>query len=333
MGKIGFTTTIPVEILYAAGKIPVDLNNTFISHDNPGYLMDSAEREGFPRSCCAWIKGIYSSLIEQQDIECMIGVVEGDCSNTRALLEVLESKGIEHIPFSYPISRDMGRIKEEIEGLMRSLGVDIQSVNRIKERLDRVREKIEYLDKLTYINNRVTGFENHLWQVSCSDFEGDYRAFEKNLDGFIKTAEVRSRMPQQIRLGYMGVPPIFPTLYPFVEECGARVVFNEVQRQFTMVSGLGKDLFETYRQFTYPYDLETRLRDIQQAIEERKLDGILHYTQAFCFRGIEDIVVKKKLKVPVLMIEGDRPVDLDARTRLRIEAFIEMLRDKKRVMK
>jgi len=31
------------------------------------------------------------------------------------------------------------------------------------------------------------------------------------------------------------------------------------------------------------------------------------------------------LKVPVLTIEGDRPGNLDQRTRLRIEAFIDML--------
>lgn len=333
MGKIGFTTTIPVEVVYAARKIPVDLNNIFIGHPQPGSLLDSAERNGFPRSSCAWIKGIYSSLIEQQDIECIIGVVEGDCSNTRALLEVLEDRGIEYIPFSYPISRDIGRVGEEIERLMQSLGVDIQGAEEVKAELDRVRDKVRYLDKLTYIGDRVTGFENHLWQVSCSDFEGDYKVFEKNLDKFIKNAEARNEMPQRIRMGYIGVPPIFPALYPFVESCGARVVFNEVQRQFTMALGLGKDLFETYRQYTYPYDLEARLEDIQEAIEERKLDGILHYTQAFCFRGIEDIVVKKRLKVPVLTIEGDRPAGLDARTKLRLEAFIEMLRDRKRVIK
>jgi benzoyl-CoA reductase/2-hydroxyglutaryl-CoA dehydratase subunit BcrC/BadD/HgdB len=329
MAKIGFTTTIPVEVIYAAGKIPIDLNNIFIGHSQPQGMLERAERRGFPRNCCAWIKGIYSSLIEQQDIECIIGVVEGDCSNTRALLEVLEVEGIRYIPFSYPVSRDIKRIKTEIDRLIHLFGQDTGSVNRMKDRLDRIREKVGYLDRLTYIDNRITGFENHLWQVSCSDFEGDYTAFEKKLDGFIRTAEAREQMPQQVRLGYIGVPPIFPALYSFVEDCGARVVYNEVQRQFTMVPALGRDIYETYRQFTYPYSLETRLEDIQEAIKERRLDGILHYTQAFCFRGIEDIVIKERLGVPVLMVEGDRPGELDARTKLRAEAFIEMLKDRK----
>ena len=31
MGAVGFTTSIPIEVLLAAGKRPVDLNNAFIS--------------------------------------------------------------------------------------------------------------------------------------------------------------------------------------------------------------------------------------------------------------------------------------------------------------
>ena len=36
MNTIGFTTSIPVEIILAAGKIPVDLNNIFITSDLAG---------------------------------------------------------------------------------------------------------------------------------------------------------------------------------------------------------------------------------------------------------------------------------------------------------
>jgi len=60
-------------------------------------------------------------------------------------------------------------------------------------------------------------------------------------------------------------------------------------------------------------------------VKKRKIDGVIHYTQAFCFRGIEDIIIRKELGVPVLTLEGDRPGKLDQRTRLRIEAFIDML--------
>ena len=34
--RVGFTTTIPVEVVLAAGLIPVDLNNLFIADPGPG---------------------------------------------------------------------------------------------------------------------------------------------------------------------------------------------------------------------------------------------------------------------------------------------------------
>ncbi|MHB8061876.1 MAG: 2-hydroxyacyl-CoA dehydratase family protein, partial [Ruminiclostridium sp.] len=55
----------------------------------------------------------------------------------------------------------------------------------------------------------------------------------------------------------------------------------------------------------------------------------INYTQAFCYRAIEDIVLREKLKLPILSIEGDRLNSMDARTKLRVEAFIDMLQDVK----
>jgi benzoyl-CoA reductase/2-hydroxyglutaryl-CoA dehydratase subunit BcrC/BadD/HgdB len=113
-----------------------------------------------------------------------------------------------------------------------------------------------------------------------------------------------------------------------IEEYGGRVVYNEVQRAFTL-TGFHRDtsIYEMYLDFTYPYGIDFRLKDIEKQIEIRKIDGIIHYTQAFCYRGIEDIIVKNSLNLPVLTIEGDLPGNVDARTRLRIESFIDMLKD------
>ena len=59
MKKVGITTTVPVEILLAAGYMPVDLNNLFITDQDPHRLVEIAERFGFPQNCCVWIKGIF----------------------------------------------------------------------------------------------------------------------------------------------------------------------------------------------------------------------------------------------------------------------------------
>ena len=44
MNKIGITTTVPIEVLLAAGYQPVDLNNVFITDPNPERLVSIAEK-------------------------------------------------------------------------------------------------------------------------------------------------------------------------------------------------------------------------------------------------------------------------------------------------
>ena len=59
---VGITTTVPMEILFAAGLRPLDLNNAFITSDDPGTMVAEAERAGFPRTMCAWVKGLYAAV-------------------------------------------------------------------------------------------------------------------------------------------------------------------------------------------------------------------------------------------------------------------------------
>jgi benzoyl-CoA reductase/2-hydroxyglutaryl-CoA dehydratase subunit BcrC/BadD/HgdB len=113
-------------------------------------------------------------------------------------------------------------------------------------------------------------------------------------------------------------------LYPFLESHGGRVVFNETQRQFAMPYDR-QDLVDQYLTYTYPYDIFTRLADILLEGERRRVSGVIHYVQSFCFRQIEDMIVRKKLPWPVLTLEGDKPSPLDARSKIRLEGFIEML--------
>ena len=101
MKKIGFTTTIPVEIILAAGHIPVDLNNIFVANNNPRELIDVAHEDGLPRNCCSWIKGLYSVGIKLKAVDEIIAVTNGDCSNTHALAELYAEMGIPVHSFSY----------------------------------------------------------------------------------------------------------------------------------------------------------------------------------------------------------------------------------------
>jgi benzoyl-CoA reductase/2-hydroxyglutaryl-CoA dehydratase subunit BcrC/BadD/HgdB len=354
MGKIGITTTVPVEVIYAAGETPVDLNNIFITAPDAMRRIEEAELDGYPRNVCGWIKGLYATALRHPDIKRVVAVTQGDCSNTHALMETWEINGLEIIPFSFPYDRDPDLLRLQIEKLIEALGTTWEETMKQKQRLDQIRTLAWEIDRLTWEENRVKGMENHLMLVSCSDFNGDPEGFAAELEAFL--AEVRQRTPfslplrhraeagegsgrrimgrkrepgrqpggREIRLGFIGVPPIIPAIYDFLEEHGARVVFNEVQRQFSMPFATG-DIVEQYRRYTYPYQVFGRIEDIRQQAALRQIDGIIHYTQSFCYRQIEDLIIRKKLDYPILTLEGENPSGLDARTKMRLEAFITML--------
>ena len=124
MKKIGITTTVPVEILLAAGYQPVDLNNVFIADPSPERLITIAERAGFPLNCCSWIKGIYGACMEHK-IDTVLCVTTGDCSNTVMLMEVLKLKGIKTIPFAYPDKPDIVKMQAALQELAKTLNTTL----------------------------------------------------------------------------------------------------------------------------------------------------------------------------------------------------------------
>ena len=132
MSKIvGFTTTIPVEVIFAAGLRPCDLNNIFVSHRDPQHFIALAEKDGFPKSMCNWIKGLYG-VIRESDIDTVITVMEGDCSNTRALAEILSYKGVRIMPFSFPYDRDRETLRAGDREVSASFGGRLKDLKAVE---------------------------------------------------------------------------------------------------------------------------------------------------------------------------------------------------------
>ena len=185
MSRIGFTTTIPIEILFSAEKTPVDLNNVFINHPQKKALVEEAELEGFPRNICGWVKGIYAVAM-RLDLDEVIAVTQGDCSNTQALMETLQLKGMRIFPFSYPYDRDEELLHLQIRKMMAHYGVTEADAASAKTRLDVIRENLALIDELTWRADTVSGFENHYFLVSSSDMKGDFDAFQEEVERFLK---------------------------------------------------------------------------------------------------------------------------------------------------
>lgn len=323
---IGITSTIPVEIVYAAGAIPVDLNNAFITSDSPAEMITCAENAGFARNYCAWIKGMFGALEVRPEITEVIGVAQGDCSNTRALLDLLRHRGMTTYEFAYPSRGDAVSLSRSINRLAEELGAEAAESEAWRQRLNEVRSKALEVDRLTWEDDKFSGDENHLALIDTSDFKGDPDGYAAELDKLIDIGRERPGLENGVRLGLVGVPPITSDVFARTAEMGARVVYNEVQREFAMPRR-SAGLTEQYLGYTYPYGAGVRAPVIALEAAKRRVDGLVHYVQSFCYHQLDEIIIRETAGVPVLNLEADKPGPLDSRNRLRLEAFIETIRE------
>ena len=243
-------------------------------------------------------------------------------------MELLSRRGRRVFPFDYPSQDDPAGLRQAMSRLAHELGADLARAEEIRSELVPLRKDLERLDRLTWREGKVSGAENHLWLVSASDFDGDPIDFAQRLSRFLSEAESRPSRSPRVRLGLLGVPPIISGLHETLEELGASVVFNEVPRQFAMLDGeqgQAKNLAQQYVRYTYPYEVGARVADIGREAKRRGLDGLIHYTQSFCWRQMQDLVLRRELDLPMLTLEGDQVAPVDGRTRLRLEAFVEVL--------
>ncbi len=322
----GITSTIPLEIPLAAGKKVLDLNNIFITHPRAPDLVKAAEGEGFPRNCCSWIRGLYG-LVRERKIERVIFVTGGDCSNTHAMMETLQPFLQETATFSFPFERNRTELGREMERFAGFFGISLDSAEEMGRKLASTRNLLCQADRMTWEGQLLSGSENLQWLVSASDFQGDPASFHGNLSDFLGRARKRSPInPDGVRIGILGVPPILTDVAEVLEGFGAKVVWNEMPLQFSLPFP-DEDLTGRYLRFSYPYGVGARIEDIRQRIRERSIRGLVHYTQAFCHRQIHDIVIRREIDIPILTIEGETPGVCDQRTRLRLESFVEILKE------
>jgi len=221
-----------------------------------------------------------------------------------------------------------------LQTLAEALGINLEAAIKVRGELKLGQHLALKLDQLTWRQGLVSGWENHLWLVSTSDFNQDHHKYRQQLQKLLDDCHQRQPYPSDwLRLAYIGVPSVYAQdLYRYIESNGARVVFNEIQRQFAMPES-GNSLAEQYSNYTYPYSIYHRLKDITTELKRRRVDGVIHYVQAFCHRGIGDIIFRDALKLPMLTLEGNNEFTLTHHIKTRIEAFLDMLERSRRSLK
>lgn len=324
MKKIGLMTAVPIEVIYASGNIPVDLSNVVAGSSNVDKYIEAAERDGFPKNMCAWIKGIYGLCVTEGVTE-VVGVVEGSCSNSASLVEILRLQGINVVEFSYPKSRKLQELKKNVQKFMEHYEVTELEVEWWRLRLNVIREKVKELDELTN-EGKVSSFKNHKFHIGTTDFFGNPNKYEAELEKALIEARAQKADKNLLKLAYLGVPPIFNDFYDYLDSKGARVIFNEVQREYAFPRyKKAKNIYEQYLDFTYPYLMDFRFKTLEEELSQRDIKGVIHYTQEYCHKTLDSLILKEKLRYPLLNIESDKNRVLDDKTKVRLNTFIEML--------
>lgn len=327
MIRTGISSTLPIEVLLAAGRSILDLNNRFITAPDPGKFLENAHSEGLPRTYCSWTKGVFAAALAENLDEFVI-VTGGDCTHSRIMAEKLEMGGMTVIPFCYPFQPDATRLETEIRQLATATDTTIQAAEQIWQQLQPLRRQLAEVDRLTWETGQVTGFENHCILISGSDCNGDPQIFSEDVKTLLQAAKKRPGDTTGPRLGIVGIPPIFNDLYQRLEESGVQVVYNELAREFSMAEP-ADGLVDQYLRYTYPYNVEFRMERIRRECQRRQLDGLIHYAQSFCFHHTEHDMLQEAAGLPMLRLEGHEPGPLDARSRTRLDAFVEQLKPRR----
>lgn len=324
--RVGIFSTLPIEVLLAAGRRPVDVNNLFVTHPDPSLFLRRADSAGLPRALCAWTRGLLGAVISWE-LQTVVVVPQGDCSNNTTLAALLERLGIRVLEFNFPVAplRRRERMGYELDAFRRALSVSREKLDETFESMRPVRGLLEKMEALCWAERRLPGTQARHFLLQSTDMGGDPKLFSRRLEkviGEFSKAPVRSGP----RVALFGVPNLVSDLAGRIEGSGAILALCETEHDFAMIPP-APTLEEQYLNYAYPYGVEARLEKFLRLAEEREIDGVVVYTQAFCHHNLELARVQEALsEYPTVVIEADVPGPLSQRDLTRLEGFISLLR-------
>ncbi len=310
MSTVGITAMVPPELVFGCGHVPVDLNNAVPTS------------RAVPRGkVCAWTATWRDALLRGEvRVDRLAVVAGGDCHNALVDGQRAAMSGIPTHYFFYPFDGDVAYMEGQLRAFEAFLGgvrerSAVEAVARIKAlalELDAARARGE-----------VPGAVAFDLMISLCDMRGDLTGFERVLADALAR---RRDPPAGPRVALVGVPPIYPDFHEVAESFGLHVAFDELPWEFARCGGRGvEDMARSYATYTFGRDLDHRLDVLEGELGRRKVDGIIHYTQYACHHILEDEVLRERLDLPMLTLQGDLPRKCPEQERLRLEAFAELL--------
>lgn len=349
----------PQELVYAAGAIPVKLCSG-------NYTGFSIGEDVFPRDACPLVKAVagfeeMGTMPVYRDCELMAVPVTCDCK--KKIVELLQRKHAV-IPLQVPAGREDEDISQYAEELYRFIGEleeltgqeitwnaladGMRIVGRAKYELSRflaLKKSTPYLAWGTHIlsvMNASAFMHADVWADSLRDLNLE---LEKN-----KQQGLRVTRRERPRILLTGSPVIFPNMkIPLlIEETGGILAADETcmgERGLSdppvvtdaSYDGMIRALAgQAIRPCSCPVFVknEERIFRIRQMIKDYRIQGIIYHVLRGClvydyeYRALEEAM--GELDIPMIRVESDYNEEDVEQLRIRMEAFIELIRLKER---
>jgi benzoyl-CoA reductase/2-hydroxyglutaryl-CoA dehydratase subunit BcrC/BadD/HgdB len=308
VSKIGITALVPPEMIFACANEPFDVNN----------IIPASKHH--PRNkLCAWTAIWQEMLVKRKiDIHSLIVVAGGDCHNALVDGQKVAMSGVPTHFFFYPFDGDAGYLESQLYKLSDFLG-NIEFPEKFRE-IKALKKRGQQIDRKRLCGKISSGDAFHIL-ISFSDLLGDLNIFQKTIAMFEETdIEIDNRV------ALIGVPPIYHDFHDVAQSLDLQIVFDELPYEFLRHTGTDiHKVARDYCDYTFARPLDFRIQFLQEELEKRKVDGIIHYTQFACHHMLEDEVLRSKLDYPILTIQGDMPGKTPEQIKLRLEAFREVL--------
>ena len=349
----------PQELIYAAGAVPVKLCSG-------NYTAFSIGDDVFPRDSCPLVKAVAGfeemKMMPIYD-NCDMMVVPITCDCKKKIVEMLE-KSHNVVPLHVPVSREDEDISQYIDELYRLMdkleeltGNSITWEN-LCDGMNTVGKARYELSRFLRLKKKMSGlmWGTHNLAVMNAAAYMPANIWAKELGALNTELEARLQRQQKVttkklpRIMITGSPLIFPNIkIPLlIEETGGLVVADEtcmgergmsdpavvVDNSFNgMIRALANQAIRPCSCPTFVNNSE-RIYRIRQMIDDYQVEGVIYHVLRGCLvYDFEYQVLEEELgkaNIPVIRVESDYNEEDVEQLRIRIEAFVELIKLQRR---
>ena len=355
-----FCVTMPSEVIHAAGARPLKLcSSSYVGFHIGDYVT--------PRDMCPLIKSVVGNVygkISEIYQACDMYVVPIACDGKKKLASQL-SNVKPTLPLYLPLNRDddsgmdmyVKEVKNIADKISEITGIEVTRESLAKEikKHAEVQREVKRFAKLKGESGILIRGSHALTVMNSLAYDDIYswgEHLKKLNDELVKRRDkqeflTKKKLP---RILLTGSPITFPNIkIPLIiEEQGGIIAADETclsdRGVSDLVSVCDDSLNGYYRALANRYvrscscpifpDNETRIHKLEKMVKEEHIDGIIYHVLRSCvvydyeFAQIEKHFSAKG--IPVIRLESDYNEEDIEQLRIRIEAFIEMIKFKKK---